>query len=48
MLKGFCSVVFGWDMLDKPYEKVDFSRADNGFADILASIDVSTYRRIPW
>lgn len=45
---AFCSVVFGWDLHDKTYEQVNFSRADNGFADIVARIDLGTYRRIPW
>lgn len=46
---GFCSVVFGWDMLDRPYqESSKISSNENGFGDIVAKADLSTFRRIPW
>ncbi|RIA97066.1 hypothetical protein C1645_796056 [Glomus cerebriforme] len=46
---GFCSVIFGWDMHDKTYtEELEISNLDNGYADIIAKVDLSTYRRIPW
>ena len=46
---GFCSVIFGWDMHDQTYFKeLKISNADNGYRDILAEVDLSTYRRIPW
>ncbi|PKY19332.1 glutamine synthetase/guanido kinase [Rhizophagus irregularis] len=46
---GFCSVIFGWDMHDKTYtEELEISNCDNGYADIVAKVDISTYRRIPW
>jgi glutamine synthetase len=45
---AFCSVIFGWDMHDKTYERLTFSTADNGYADILARIDLRTFRRVPW
>ncbi|KAF9976214.1 hypothetical protein BGZ73_008996 [Actinomortierella ambigua] len=46
---GFCSVVFGWDMHDKTYpEELSVSNAANGYRDIVAVPDLSTYRRIPW
>ncbi|KAJ3299895.1 hypothetical protein HK104_006252 [Borealophlyctis nickersoniae] len=47
---GFCNVVFGWDMLDKVYDKSIFEAItkDHGYSDIQARIDKSTYRRIPW
>ncbi|KAF9982887.1 hypothetical protein BGZ65_002398 [Modicella reniformis] len=46
---GFCSVVFGWDMHDKTYpEELSVSNAANGYKDIIAVPDLSTYRRIPW
>jgi glutamine synthetase len=55
-LQGFCNVVFGWDMHDKVYP--EFSNQTTGwlldsdvlvgFSDIIAKIDPSTYRRIPW
>ncbi|ORZ18240.1 hypothetical protein BCR41DRAFT_385925 [Lobosporangium transversale] len=46
---GFCSVVFGWDMHDKTYEEdLSISNAENGYRDIIAIPDLSTFRRIPW
>ncbi|KAF9954960.1 hypothetical protein BGZ70_010403 [Mortierella alpina] len=46
---GFCSVIFGWDMHDKTYpEELSVSNADNGYRDIIAVPDLSTFRRIPW
>ncbi|KAG0074578.1 hypothetical protein BGZ92_003315, partial [Podila epicladia] len=46
---GFCSVIFGWDMHDKTYpEELSVSNAANGYRDIIAIPDLSTYRRIPW
>ncbi|CAI2166810.1 8834_t:CDS:2 [Funneliformis geosporum] len=46
---GFCSVIFGWDMHDKTYsEELEVSNQENGYADIIAKVDISTYRRIPW
>ncbi|KAG7447992.1 glutamine synthetase/guanido kinase [Guyanagaster necrorhizus] len=46
---GFCSVIFGWDMHDTVYSReLLISNKANGYRDILARIDLSTYRRIPW
>lgn len=46
---GFCSVTFGWDMHDKTYDFTSaISNTDNGFEDIIARIDVDSFRRIPW
>lgn len=46
---GFCSVVFGWDMHDQTYFKeLAISNKENGYRDILAVPDLSSYRRIPW
>ncbi|KAI1314818.1 hypothetical protein EDD11_001695 [Mortierella claussenii] len=46
---GFCSVIFGWDMHDKTYpEELGVSNAANGYRDIIAVPDLSTFRRIPW
>ena len=46
---GFCSVVFGWDMHDQTYFKeLKISNKDNGYRDILAVVDLSSFRRIPW
>lgn len=46
---GFCSVIFGWDIQDKPYTTpLEFSGKDCQFFDLIAKIDLSSYRRIPW
>lgn len=46
---GFCSVIFGWDMHDKTYLKeLKVSNAENGYRDMLAIPDLSTFRRVPW
>ncbi|EPQ58286.1 glutamine synthetase/guanido kinase [Gloeophyllum trabeum ATCC 11539] len=46
---GFCSVTFGWDMHDQVYSpELLISNRANGYRDLLASIDLNTYRRIPW
>ena len=46
---GFCSVVFGWDMHDQTYFKeLKISNAENGYRDILAEVDLSSFRWIPW
>ncbi|KAI8804121.1 glutamine synthetase/guanido kinase [Cladochytrium replicatum] len=46
---GFCNVIFGWDMHDRVYDvPVPISNPENGYGDILAKIDHSTFRRIPW
>jgi len=46
---GFCSVLFGWDMHDMTYiRELKISNAENGYKDLLAKIDLSSYRRIPW
>ncbi|KAG0050798.1 hypothetical protein BGZ83_004427 [Gryganskiella cystojenkinii] len=46
---GFCSVIFGWDMHDKTYaEELSISNAGNGYRDIIAVPDLTTFRRIPW
>lgn len=46
---GFCSVIFGWDMHDKTYPKeLAISNLENGYRDIIAKPDLSTFRRIPW
>ena len=46
---GFCSVIFGWDMHDQTYFKeLKISNKENGYRDIVAVPDLSTYRRIPW
>jgi len=46
---GFCSVIFGWDMHDQTYLKeLKISNAENGYHDLLAIPDLSSFRRIPW
>ncbi|RDB22260.1 Type-1 glutamine synthetase 2 [Hypsizygus marmoreus] len=46
---GFCSVVFGWDIHDTVYpSELLISNKKNGYRDLLAAIDLSTFRRIPW
>ncbi|QRV99852.1 glutamine synthetase [Ceratobasidium sp. AG-Ba] len=46
---GFCSVIFGWDMHDTVYpNELLVSNRANGYRDIIARIDLSTYRRISW
>ncbi|KAI8340228.1 hypothetical protein BC941DRAFT_419850 [Chlamydoabsidia padenii] len=46
---GFCSVVFGWDILDTLYTTdVEFGGDDCQYPDLLAQVDLSSYRRIPW
>ncbi|KAJ3014940.1 hypothetical protein HKX48_004886, partial [Thoreauomyces humboldtii] len=43
---GFCNVAFGWDMLDKVYDAS--VHVERGYSDLIARLDTSTYRRIPW
>lgn len=46
---GFCSVIFGWDIQDTPYTtELEFSKEDCQFFDLIAKIDLESYRRIPW
>jgi hypothetical protein len=46
---GFCSVIFGWDMHDRTYFKeLKISNAENGYHDLIAIPDLSSFRRIPW
>ncbi len=45
---GFCDVVFGWDCADKCYENNDLTGWHTGFPDAKATIDVDSFREIPW
>jgi glutamine synthetase len=46
---GFCSVIFGWDMHDRTYFKeLAISNKENGYQDLVAVPDLSSFRRIPW
>jgi glutamine synthetase len=39
----------GWDLHDTVYSReLLISNKENGYRDLLATIDLSTYRRIPW
>ncbi|KAI2465462.1 putative glutamine synthetase [Annulohypoxylon bovei var. microspora] len=46
---GFCSVIFGWDMHDRTYDKeLKISNRQNGYRDLIAVPDLNSFRRIPW
>ncbi|KAF2116811.1 hypothetical protein BDV96DRAFT_491215 [Lophiotrema nucula] len=46
---GFCSVIFGWDMHDQLYFKeLSISNKSNGYRDLIAVPDLTSFRRIPW
>lgn len=45
---GFCDVVFGWDMNDECYEGSEVTGWHSGYPDAKASIDLKTFRQIPW
>lgn len=46
---GFCSVIFGWDMHDQTYlRELGVSNKENGYRDLIAIPDLSSFRRIPW
>ncbi len=45
---GFCNVVFGWDMNDAPYDNTKLSGWHTGYPDGRATIDLNTFRQIPW
>ncbi|KAI9294697.1 putative glutamine synthetase [Neoconidiobolus thromboides FSU 785] len=46
---GFCSVIFGWDLHDQNYfQPSKYSSTENGYSDLLAKIDITSFRRIPW
>lgn len=42
-------MIFGWDIHDQLYSReLLVSNKDNGYRDLLARVDLSTYRRISW
>jgi glutamine synthetase len=42
-------VIFGWDIHDQLYSReLLVSNRNNGYRDLLARVDLTTYRRIPW
>jgi glutamine synthetase len=45
---GFCNVIFGWDMNDAVYDNTTLSGWDTGYPDAFATLDLSTFRHIPW
>ncbi|KAI9495070.1 hypothetical protein BDB00DRAFT_815739 [Zychaea mexicana] len=46
---GLCSVIFGWDIQDIMYTTpVEFGGKDCHFFDLVAKVDLASYRRIPW
>jgi glutamine synthetase len=46
---GFCDVVFGWDCNDKCYDQtVTVTGWHSGYPDANCTIDLSTFRIIPW
>ncbi|KAI7855532.1 hypothetical protein BDC45DRAFT_549446 [Circinella umbellata] len=46
---GLCSVIFGWDIQDKLYTTdVEFGGEDCHYFDLVATIDLTSFRRIPW
>jgi len=45
---GFCDVIFGWDLGDQLYDNSQVTGWHTGYPDTKATIDLSTYRLIPW
>lgn len=45
---GFCNVVFGWDSGDVCYDNVSYTGWHSGYPDAQVSLDLNTYRTIPW
>jgi len=45
---GFCDVIFGWDAGDVVYDNVQYTGWHTGYPDCPATIDLNTFRKIPW
>src|SRR5215218_3775965 len=45
---GFCDVIFGWDCGDALYDRGSFTGWHTGFPDLVARIDPTTCRLVPW
>lgn len=45
---GFCDVIFGWDAGDAAYDNAQFTGWHTGYPDAPATIDLATFRKIPW
>src|SRR5437763_2650568 len=45
---GFCDVIFGWDVSEQLYDNATVTGWHTGYPDKRATIDLSTFRMIPW
>ncbi|MBM3276175.1 MAG: glutamine synthetase, partial [Candidatus Sericytochromatia bacterium] len=45
---AFCDVIFGWDTSDQLYDNVKVTGWHSGYPDLVAQIDATTFRRVPW
>jgi len=45
---GFCDVVFGWDSQDVCYDNTKLVGWHKGYPDVLARLDLGTFRHVPW
>jgi glutamine synthetase len=45
---GFCDVVFGWDSQDVCYDNTKLTGWHKGYPDVLARLDLGTFRHVPW
>jgi glutamine synthetase len=45
---GFCDVIFGWDIGDVVYDNGVLTGPQTGYPDVLAVLDPTTLRAIPW
>jgi glutamine synthetase len=45
---SFCDVIYGWDAADAVYDNCGYTGWHSGYPDAAASLDLSTFRKIPW
>ena len=45
---GFCDVIFGWDSGDQLYDNAQVTGWHSGYPDTRATVDLSSFRVIPW
>ncbi|PIB36568.1 glutamine synthetase [Reichenbachiella sp. 5M10] len=45
---GFCDVTYGWDSADQLYDESSITGWETGFPDGKATIDLSSFRQVPW
>ena len=45
---NFCDVIVGWDSADVLYDKSEVTGWHTGYPDSAATIDINTFRKIPW